>query len=67
MIKVCQKNFPLSAEKNGFLAIFVILPKLQKWPKIHFFFRNVNIFLAHLNHLGKHNFIFSAFFDLVKK
>ena len=34
MIKVCQKKFPLLKRKNGFLAIFVIMAKSQKWPKI---------------------------------
>ena len=38
MIKVCQKKFPPFKIKNGFLAIFVILEKSQKWPKIHFLF-----------------------------
>ena len=31
-IKMCPKKFPLFKIKNGFLAIFVILAKTQKWP-----------------------------------
>ena len=62
MIKVCQKKFPL--KKNGFLAIFVILAKTQKWPKIHFFFWKVEIFLAHLNHLGKPKFCHAPLYKL---
>ena len=46
MIKVCQKKFPPFKRKNGFLAMFVILPKSQKWPKIHFLFRQVEIFFG---------------------
>ena len=46
MIKVCQKKFPLFKIKNGFLAIFVILAKTRKWPKIHFFFGKVEIFFG---------------------
>ncbi len=46
MIKVCQKKFPLFKIKNVFLAIFVILAKTRKWPKIHFFFGKVEIFFG---------------------
>ena len=62
MIKVCQKKFACFLRKNWFLAIFVILEKSQKRPKIVFFFWKVEIFLAHLNHLGKQYFsIFYTF------
>ena len=44
------------SKKNGFLAVFVILPKSQKWPKIHFFLRKVDIFLVHQNNLWKRPF-----------
>ena len=56
MIKVCQKKFSCFLRKNRFLAVFVILEKSQKRPKIVFFFWKVEIFLAHLNHLRKHSF-----------
>ena len=53
MIKVCQKKFPLFKIKNGFLAIFVILAKTRKWPKIHFFFGKVEIFFVTQNSGGE--------------
>ena len=49
------------------MAIFVILAKSQKLPKIHFFFTKVEIFFAHLNHLGRQFFVFSILFDSIKK
>ena len=51
-----QKFFSCFLRKNWFLAVFVILEKSQKRPKIIFFFWKVEIFLAHLNHLGKQYF-----------
>ena len=67
MIRVCEKKFPLFKIKNGFLAIFVILAKTRKWPKIHFFFWKVEFFFVHLNHLGRPTFFSFYIFDLVKK
>ena len=66
MIMVWQKKFPPFKIKNWFLAIFVILAKSQKWPKIYFFsFEKWNFFLAHLNHLGRLNFFvfYTFWFD----
>ena len=54
MIKVCKK-IPLFKIKNGFLAIFVILAKTRKWPKIHFFFK-VEIFFSTQNSVGETKF-----------
>ena len=67
MIKVCQQKFPLFKIKKGFLAIFVILAKTQKWPKINFFFLKVEIFFAHKIQLGRPMFFSFYIFDLVKK
>ena len=68
MIKVGQKKFSYFLRKNWFLAVFVILEKSQKWPKIIFFFWKVEIFLTHLNHLGKqYFFIFYTFWFNQKK
>ena len=67
MIRVCEIKFPLFKIKNGFLAIFVILAKTRKWPKIHFFFRKVEIFLPHKIQLGRPKFFSFYIFDLVKK
>ena len=67
MIKVCWKKFPPFKIKNGFLAVFVILPKSQKWPKIDFLFWKVEFFLAHLNHLGRLKFFIFYTFWFDKK
>ena len=46
MIKVCKKKISCFLRKNRFLAVFVILEKSQKWPKIDFFLKNMTIFLG---------------------
>ena len=43
-LRCAEKKSPPFKIKNVFLAIFVILPKSQKWPKIHFLFWKVEIF-----------------------
>ena len=53
MIRVCEKKFPLFKIKNGFLAIFVILAKTRKWPKINFFFWKVEFFFCTQNSVGE--------------
>ena len=68
MIKVCQEKFSCFLRKKWFLAVFVILEKSQKQAKIIFFFWKVEIFLTHLNHLGKqYFFIFYTFLFDQKK
>ena len=67
-LSCAKKNFHVFKEKNRFLAVFVILEKSQKRPKIVFFFWKVEIFLAHLNHFGKqYFFIFYTFWFDQKK
>ena len=73
MIKGCWIKFPPFKIEKGFLAIFFILPKSRKWPKIHFLFWKVEIFLAHLNHLGRqffcifYTFLFNKKMGKIKK
>ena len=67
MIKVYQKKYPLFKIKNGFLAIFVILSKTRKWPKINFFLWKVEIFFTHKIQLGRPMFFIFYIFDSVKK
>ena len=38
MIKERQKKIPPFKRKNYFWAVFVILEKSQKWPKVDFLF-----------------------------
>ena len=61
------KKFPPFKRKKYFLAVFVILEKSQKWPKVDFFFWKVEIFSAHLNHLRKLYFLIFYTFWFVKK
>ena len=48
---------------NGFLVIFVILPKSQKWPKM----KGGNFFRHTLIIWGDNFFVFSILFDSIKK
>ena len=61
-----QNFFSFFWRKKLFLAVFMILEKSQKWPKVNFFFWKVEIFLAHLNHLGKLYFLIFYTFLFVK-
>ena len=67
MIKVCKKIFSCFLRKNQFLAVFVILEKSQKWPKIVFFLLKGAIFFWHTLIIWGNSISFSIVFDLIKK